>query len=68
MAVLALTIHLTLIWGERTVFVSTWNLSFIFPHVADELLQDRTINLEIRVNPNSGRVSVSLQNPDMAEP
>ena len=68
MAVLTFTIHLTLNWGERAVFMSTWNFSFIFPHVAEGLLQDRTVNLQLRINPESGRVSISVETPDMEEP
>ena len=68
MAVLTLTLHVSLVWAERTIFMSTCNLSFMFPHVAEGLLQDRTMNLEIKVNPSTGRVSISLQSPDMEEP
>ena len=38
------------------------------PHVAEGLLQDRTVNLQLRINPESGRVSISVETPDMEAP
>ena len=72
MAVMSISLHLKLVWGSTTIFVTSWHMSFIFPNVDDGFLQDRVLNLQCRVNPDTGSVSLSIhqeeENPEMVQP
>ena len=68
MSVLQITVAFRLIWNLTTVFESSLRMCFVFPMVPEGFLEDRVLNVQCRVNPNTGRVTFGVHDPQDADP